>query len=68
MNITILYCTISSITYILKSPSTPPITEQFLIYTRRNIYVIAIENEDPDLATTAVRIIQDKKKALDPPP
>ena len=33
----------------------------------RKIYEVSIDNEEPNLATTAVELLWDKQNALDPP-
>ena len=62
MNTTILDDPIYSIHYISQVPSTSPISEIFPIDTRRKIYVVAIDNEEPSLASTSVQLIQYKQK------
>ena len=57
INITLLNEPISYILYISPVPSTSPISDQFSMENRCIIYVVAIENEDPALATTAIQII-----------
>ena len=68
MNISILYYPIFSIPYISQMPSTSPIADKFQMYTWRNISVVAIDNKEPDIDTTAIQILWDKKNLLDPPP
>ena len=57
MNTTILYDTISYIPYIYQVPSTPPTTYQFPIEPRKNIYMVAKENEYPSLASNYFELI-----------
>ena len=64
MNITILDDTISSIPYISQVSSTSSIADQFTMDTLQNIYVVAIDNEEPAIATTAVQLLQDKQKCV----
>ena len=59
-NMHILDDTISSISYISQVTSTPTISDQFSMDTRRNIYVVSIDNYDPDLDTKPVQILQGK--------
>ena len=61
-NITICYDPISSIQYIPQIPSKSPIDDQFHMDTLRNIYVVEIDNEETDFATTNVHILGYKKK------
>ena len=67
MNITMLDYTISSIPYISQVPSTSPISDKFPMDNWRNIYVVAIYNEDPAPATTDVQLLQDKQNVIDTP-
>ena len=67
MNTTIIYDNISYIPYISQVSSTSLITDQFPIDNLRNIYVSAIDNEDPSLASYAIQLIRGKKYDLDPP-
>ena len=62
MNITILNDTISYILYISQLPSMSPIADKFTMDSRRNIYVVAIDNEDPLIASSAVQLLRDKQK------
>ena len=58
INITILDEPIHSIPYISYIHSTSFISDHFPMDIHINIYVVAIYNEDPDLATTAVHIFR----------
>ena len=62
MNITILDYTIFSIPYISQKTSTSLITDQFLLDTRQNIYVVAIVSEDNSFASTDVQVDWGKQK------
>ena len=53
---------VSSIPYISQLSSMPPIAGQFPMGTFPNNYVLAIDNEENDLTTTAVQLICDKQK------
>ena len=62
MNITILDYHISYISYITQLPSMSPIEDQFATDARRNVYVVAIYNEDPLSVSTTVQLLRDKQK------
>ena len=64
MNITIIYFPISYILYISQVPSTSPITDKFRMDTCRDIYVLAIYNEDSSLVSYAFQLIRDKQKRV----
>ena len=62
MNITILYYPIYYITYLSQVPAMYPITDQFPMYVRQNIYVLAIYNVNHSLVSTAVQLLWDEQK------
>ena len=65
MNITMFDGTISSISYISQVPFTPLVVDYFTMETYRNIYIVAIDNEEPEPTETYVQIIRYKQKMLD---
>ena len=61
MNITIIDDPISYIPYISQVPSISPIADQFPMDSYRNIYVVAIDNEDISPASSSVQLLRYKK-------
>ena len=64
MNINILDYPISHIPYFSLVLSTSPMTYQFPIDSFRKVYVVSVENEDTSLASSAVQLLRDKKRAI----
>ena len=62
MKITIIDYHISYIIYISQVPSTSPIVDQFYMDACRNIYAVAIDNEEPLPDSTSVQMLRGKQK------